>query len=136
MSPFRSRKLTNPYPIRVLDPPYKEGEDGFDVAFNRKVPVQHRSDAYNYHNGGVWPFVGAFYVMALGGGTDGSARAELLKLAKANNITRPGEKIGFNEWLNGRSAKPLGQYGQSWNAGTFVGAYLALKGHDMFEFVK
>jgi glycogen debranching enzyme len=119
-----------------LDPPYKQGEDGFDVKFNRKVPVQHRSDAYNYHNGGVWPFVGGFHVMALEGANDRSARGELLKLAKANNIMRRGERIGFNEWLNGRNAKPLGQHGQSWNAGTFVGAYFTLKGYDTFEFVK
>jgi glycogen debranching enzyme len=136
LAQIRSRKLMSPYPVRVLDPPYKPGEDGFDVEFNRKVPIQHRSDPYNYHNGGVWPFVGGFHVMALQRRKDQSAGDELLKLARANNIMRRGEKVGFNEWLNGRNAKPLGQHGQSWNAGTFVGAYLALKGHDTFDFLK
>ncbi len=132
---IRSRKLASPYPIRVLDPPYREGEGVFDTDFNEKVPVQHRSDAYNYHNGGVWPFVGGFYVMTLFQRRDSGAALELKRLASANGICRRGEKLGFNEWLSGRTGEPLGQYGQSWNAGTFIGAYLSSKRKDVFGFL-
>ena len=34
----------------------------------------------------------------------------------------------FNEWLHGKTGKPMGMAGQSWNAAMFVLAYHAL--HD------
>ncbi len=129
-----SRKLYEPYPVRVLDPPYREGEDSFDTEFNRKIPVQHRSDPYNYHNGAVWPFVGSFYVLCLQRLKSHNASLALSNLARANNVFRAKEKTGFNEWLNGRSGKPLGQIGQSWNAGTYVAAYLSSEGKDPLKF--
>ncbi len=129
-----SRKLYEPYPVRVLDPPYREGEDSFDTEFNKRVPVQHRSDPYNYHNGAVWPFVGSFYVLCLHRFKGHDAPSALSNLARANNVFRAKEKTGFNEWLNGKSGKPLGQIGQSWNAGTYVAAYLSSEGKDPFKF--
>jgi glycogen debranching enzyme len=133
---IKSRGLPTPYPVRVLDPPYQEGDDAFDVEFNKKIPRQHRSDPYDYHNGAVWPFVGGFYVISLQRSRDDAATSELLNLAKANSVFRPNEKTGFNEWLNGRSGEPLGQIGQSWSAGTYIAAYLSSNGKDPFRFVK
>lgn len=125
---IRARKLARPYPIRVLDPPYRPGEPGFDASFNDSLPPQHRSNPYDYHNGGVWPFAGGFYVCALNTlGVDDAAR-ELEALAAANRMTRPGESVGFNEWIQGKTGKPLGQHGQSWNAGMFVAAVRSMKG--------
>lgn len=130
----RSRGLTSPYPVRVLDPPYKPGEPGFDTTFNASLPPQHRSDQFAYHNGAVWPFVGGLYVSVLNSlGVEGSSK-ELEALADANNAFITGERVGFNEWLDGRSGKPMGQYGQSWNAGTFIAAFLSAKGRSPFAF--
>lgn len=125
---IRSRKLSSPYPVRVLDPPYKAGEPGFDASFNSSLPPQHRSGPFAYHNGAVWPFVGGFYVCALNKLQVDEAATELDALAAANNAFGPGEKTGFNEWLQGRTGLPLGQWGQSWSAGMYIAATFSEKG--------
>ena len=55
---------------------------------------------WQYHNGGVWPFVGGFWVAALvKAGRQAMARAELAKLARANELN----EWEFNEWLHGQT---------------------------------
>jgi len=125
---IRARRLAHPYPVRVLDPPYGRGEPGFDVSFNESLPPQHRSDPFEYHNGGAWPFVGGLYVCAMNKlQIDGAAR-ELEALARSNGVLRRGENVGFNEWLHGRTGEPLGQHGQSWSAAMFVAAVNSSRG--------
>jgi hypothetical protein len=51
-------------------------------------------------------------------------------------VLKEGESVGFNEWLDGTTGEAKGQYGQSWNAGMYVGAYSALRGSDPFEFLR
>jgi glycogen debranching enzyme len=133
---IRSRSLAEPYPVRVLDPPYAGEGASFHSEFDSSLPVQHQSGPYAYHNGGVWPFVGGLYVAALYLNGDSAAEKELEDLEKANSRYREGEKIGFNEWLHGKTGEPLGQYGQSWNAGMFIAAAMASRGEDPFEFLK
>ena len=131
-----TRKLPDPYPVRVLDPPYKKGDPGYDDNFDAMLPIQHRSGPLDYHNGGVWPFVGGFFVCALYSlGLDG-AGTYLDNLAQANSVFRDGETVGFNEWLDGRKGEARGQYGQSWNAGMYIAAYLSSQGKDSFAFLK
>jgi glycogen debranching enzyme len=69
----------------------------------------------HYHNGGVWPFIGGFYVAALvkRGRFDEAAEA-LEKLAKLN---RRGE---FNEWHHGATGEPMGVRDQAWSAGMYI----------------
>jgi len=129
-----TRQLTRPFPVRVLDPPYKKGDAGYDEHLDALLPIQHRSGPYDYHNGGVWPFVGGFYVCALKAlGEDASG--ELEALAKANSVFREGETAGFNEWLDGKKGEARGQYGQSWSAGMFIAAYLSSTGKDPMAFL-
>ena len=131
---IRARRLQSPYPVRVLDPPYPGEGAAFDTEFDSMIPVQHRSPPYAYHNGAVWPFVGGFYVCALNQlGEDSSPVLEAL--ARSNLLCREGESVGFNEWIHGRTGEPLGQYGQSWNAGTFVAAVLSAKGRGPLSFM-
>jgi glycogen debranching enzyme len=110
-----------PYPVPVLLPPvYKKDKD-----WHQAMERRHMNQPWHYHNGGIWPFVGGFWVMALAqAGKKKTARAELLKLARANSLNR----WQFNEWLDGRTGKPSGLPGQSWNAATFILAYQYLKG--------
>jgi glycogen debranching enzyme len=135
MDTIETRKLSQPYPTRVLDPPYKKGDAGYDDNFDAMLPIQHRSGPLDYHNGGVWPFVGGFYVCARHflGFTD--ADSELENLAKANGVLREGETVGFNEWLDGRKGEARGQYGQSWSAGMYIAAYASSQGKNPFEFL-
>jgi glycogen debranching enzyme len=76
-----------------------------------------------YHNGGCWPFVGAFWVMALAAAGDARrARLALHAVAKANSTGG----WDFNEWFHGASGEPMGMSGQSWNAAAFLLADAAL----------
>jgi len=136
MGVVESRGLSKPFPIRVLDPPYAKGDAGYDDNFDAMLPIQHRSTPLDYHNGGVWPFVGGFYVCALSSLGSDLAGAQLDNLAKANGVLRAGEDVGFNEWLDARKGEARGQYGQSWSAGTYMAAYARLQGKDPFAFLR
>jgi glycogen debranching enzyme len=85
---------------------------------------RHRQNyAWQYHNGGIWPFVGGFWVAALAeSGQREKALVELVKLARANAL----DDWAFNEWLHGRTFAPSGMRGQSWNAAAFLIAEHAL----------
>jgi hypothetical protein len=73
-----------------------------------------------YHNGGIWPFIGCFWPMLIyKNGDKNKAWQELKKVAAANKLNN----WEFNEWLHGKTGKPLGMGGQSWNAGMFLLAY-------------
>ncbi len=133
---IKARDLARPFPIRVLDPPYKKGDPGYDENFDAILPIQHRSGPLDYHNGGVWPFVGGFYVCALARHDAQEASAQLDALAKANGVLREGENVGFNEWLDGRRGEARGQYGQSWSAGMYIAAYSSVNGNDPFGFLR
>jgi glycogen debranching enzyme len=70
---------------------------------------------HHYHNGGIWPFIGGFYVAALvhaGRMTD--AAAALDRLAALNLAG------DFNEWHHGETAEPMGVKDQAWSAGMFL----------------
>jgi glycogen debranching enzyme len=87
---------------------------------------------YNYLNGGVWPFIGGFYIAALVKVKQyKKAEEELASLAQAvlqEMKTRelPG-KYGFNEWLHGKTGKPKGEPYQGWTAGMYIYAYECVK---------
>jgi glycogen debranching enzyme len=136
MSYVDSNNLAKPYPIRVLDPVVVPGDRYYKHEYNAGKPDYWRNDAYCYHNGGVWPFVGGFYVMARQKMGYSDASRALEDLAIANSMKRNPSEHGFNEWFHGRTFKLSGQDGQSWNAGLYVAAYLYAKGADPFKFLK
>jgi glycogen debranching enzyme len=102
-----------PYPVRTVCDPIEPASPLW-----RPYMSRHRQNfAWQYHNGGVWPFVGGFWVAALArAGMKQRARAGLAALARANEL-RGWE---FNEWLDGRTLAPRGMPGQSWNAAAFL----------------
>jgi glycogen debranching enzyme len=112
-----------PYSAPVLLPPiYKKDKDWHEVMERRSM-----NQPWHYHNGGIWPYIGGFLVIALArAGKKKIACAELLKVARANSLN----EWQFNEWLDGRTGKPSGLSGQSWNAATFILAYQYLKGKN------
>ncbi|MDV3277024.1 MAG: hypothetical protein LYZ69_00985 [Nitrososphaerales archaeon] len=136
MEAIRSRELSKPYPVRVLDPPYSAGEPGFDTRLDATLPEQHRSPPFAYHNGGIWPFVGGLYVWALNKLGSEEAPTGLDRLAAANMVRGEGDGLGFNEWLHGRSGRPLGQRAQSWNAGAYIAAYLSIEKGDRLSVIR
>ncbi len=112
-------RVNDPYPVRVVCEPIAQASFLW-----RTYMARHRQNfEWQYHNGGVWPFVGGFWVAALAErGEPERAARELVKLARANARGR----WAFNEWLHGRTLVPRGMNGQSWNAAAFIVAHDAV----------
>jgi hypothetical protein len=81
---------------------------------------------HHYHNGGVWPFIGGFYVAALvrAGRMEDAAKA----LGRLEALNRAGE---FNEWHHGRTYAPMGVTCQAWSAGMYLFARECLNRSDV-----
>lgn len=106
-------KVADPYPIRVTCEPIPPGH-----ALWREYMARHQQNLeHQYHNGGIWPFVGGFWVLALTRlGKLEQAWAELEKLAYVNSL----DDWRFTEWFHGQTLAPMGMAGQSWNAAMFL----------------
>lgn len=113
-------RVHEPYPVRVVIDPLPARSRMW-----RPYMARHGQNfAWQYHNGGIWPFVGGFWVAALAlAGERERANAELAKLAGANALNG----WSFNEWLHGRTLAPRGMPGQSWNAAAFLMAMDAVR---------
>lgn len=103
----------DPYPVRAVTRPIKHGSSLW-----RPYMARHRQNhVWQYHNGGIWPMVGGFWIVALvAAGRVVQARAELVKLARACAL----RNWAFTEWLHGKTLAPRGMAGQSWNAAAFL----------------
>ena len=112
-------RAADPYPIRVVLHPLSRQHELW-----RPYMARHQQNqVHQYHNGGIWPFVGGYWVLALAQlGLQAQARTELVKLARVNAL----DDWRFTEWFHGRSLAPLGMAGQSWNAAAWLLARRAL----------
>jgi glycogen debranching enzyme len=110
---------SDPYPVRVILHPLTRQH-----LLWRPYMARHQQNiVHQYHNGGIWPFVGGYWVMALAQvGMHARAWTELARLAQANAL----DNWRFTEWFHGRTLAPMGMAGQSWNAATFLLARRAL----------
>ena len=87
-----------PFPVRAIHPPIFPWRQRLARVLSQPQP----EPAYQYHNGGIWPFVGGFYVATLvHTGRLEEARRQLHQLARANQQGLE-EEWEFNEWLHGR----------------------------------
>jgi hypothetical protein len=114
----RSR-ASEPYPIRAVTRPIKRAS-----LLWRPYMARHRQNlVWQYHNGGIWPMVGGFWIAALVAcGRRQQAAAELVKLARACAV----KSWAFTEWLHGKTHAPRGMPGQSWNAAAYLMAEKAV----------
>ena len=114
-------RAAEPWPVRVTLHPMASTH-----ALWRAYMGRHQQNlVHQYHNGGLWPFVGGFWVMALvrlGLREEAAAALERLAQANAHGDWR------FTEWFHGKTLAPMGMPGQSWNAATFLLAQRALEG--------
>lgn len=141
------QKINRPYPCKAIYPPIKRGDKEWQEYFE---DCEAR-EPYAYLNGGIWPFIGGFYVAALVKvGEFNKAESELAKLAEANKLyaNLPTDFItnklknlktnfwGFQEWLHGQTGKPAGGSNpyQAWSAGMYVYAYECVKRKKVFYF--
>jgi glycogen debranching enzyme len=114
-----SSRAHRTYPIRAVTRPIKRAS-----VLWRPYMARHRQNlVWQYHNGGIWPMVGGFWVAALvSGGRKQQAEQELVKLARACAL----KNWAFTEWLHGKTLRPRGMSGQSWNAAAYLMAERAV----------
>jgi len=113
-------KANKKYPIQILFPPIKKKDVDFREYLEEESSLNKPN---NYHNGGIWPFIGGFWILALAkAGQNDLAKKELRRLAEINKKNN----WEFNEWFNSKNYKALGMKGQSWNAAMYILAYHSL----------
>lgn len=76
----------------------------------------------DYHNGGIWPFICGFYVVAaLAAGATRTAENALEALARLVKPAREKDvAFGFNEWFKAQTGEPMGQDWQMWSAALYL----------------
>lgn len=118
---IEAANASQPYPVRVVLHPLSQQHELWRAYMGR----HQQNIVHQYHNGGIWPFVGGFWVMALARlGLHEHAWIELARLAQANAQ----DDWRFTEWFHGRTLAPMGMAGQSWNAAAFLLARRELLG--------
>jgi glycogen debranching enzyme len=114
-------RSADPYPVRVVLHPLSTTHELWRPYMSR----HQQNQPHQYHNGGVWPFVGGFWVLVLAQlGLSTEARQALQQLATVNAL----DHWRFTEWFHGRTLAPMGMAGQSWNAATYLLAWRQLHG--------
>ncbi|MDP8214800.1 MAG: glycoside hydrolase 100 family protein [Candidatus Euphemobacter frigidus] len=116
-------KLDRPGPLKSLHPPVLPGEKDWRYYYTfGDLNLPH-----NYHNGGIWPFLGGFYVAALVKMKKyREAEETLTALARLNKRGKNGP-WEFNEWFQGETGQPRGMAGQAWSAGMYIYAREAVR---------
>jgi len=115
---IQRKRIHRPYPIKAIYPPIREKSEYWEDYYKDC----DAGKPYHYLNGGIWTYIGGFYVLALiKTGQHDKARQELRLLAEANLRGKP-----FPEWINPLTKKTHGMH-QAWNAGMYILAYESLK---------
>jgi glycogen debranching enzyme len=123
-------QVSDPYPVRAVTHPIKQ-----QSSLWRPYMARHRQNhVWQYHNGGIWPMVGGFWVVALAAaGRREQAQEDLVRLARSCAV----RDWTFTEWLHGKTLGPRGMPGQSWNAAAYLMAEHAVGGKaDLFARVR
>jgi glycogen debranching enzyme len=113
---FMARHCMDAFPIRALTPAVQPGDTDWRPYYGALNAPHH------YHNGGVWPFLGGFFVAALVKAGRGDRAAEVLQSLAALNL-----RGQFNEWHHGETGEPMGVQDQAWSAGMYLFAAECVK---------
>lgn len=108
--------VSDPFPVCNLYPAIMPG----DPDWRSYYTVNLLNLPHHYHNGGIWPFVGATWVRFLHKvGLVNTAVKELCKLAHLNKLGMQYE-WEFNEWAHGKTGRPMGKMFQAWSAAQYI----------------
>lgn len=117
ISYLEKNKINRPFPLKAIYPPIRKGTKYWQDYFSASAA----GEPHHYLNGGIWTYIGAFYVLALIKLNQlAKARKELELLAKANL------QGNFPEWINPQTKEAHGRL-QAWNAGVYILAYKSLQ---------
>ncbi len=115
--------VNDPWPVANLYPPVQAGDPDWRAYYT----VNLLNLPAHYHNGGIWPFIGGMWVRFIHRlGLYEVACRELLKLAQLNRLGK-NQEWEFNEWMHGRTGKPMGKCYQAWSAASYIQACLELQ---------
>jgi hypothetical protein len=96
-----------------------------------------KNEPYEYHNGGLWPFVTGFYVADLvRRKKKEKAEHYLQAIHKANKSMMDGKEWSFPEYIHGKSYKAGGTAHMGWSAAAAVIAQAAINGKDFLTWQK
>ena len=114
--------VNDPFPITNLYPSVMGG----DADWRPYYAVNLLNLPHQYHNGGIWPFVGGHWVRYINKlGLRELALRELHHLAELNKLGVH-QEWEFNEWAHGETGRPMGKAFQAWSASEFIRACHAL----------
>jgi glycogen debranching enzyme len=109
-------KANQPFPVKSVLFPIRQNSPLWRTYMER----HEQNFPHQYHNGGIWPYVAGFWIMLLLRlNRKKVAQQELDRFALINSLN----DWGFNEWFHGKTGKPMGMAGQSWNAAMFILGY-------------
>lgn len=119
LSYIEKNRINQPYPVKAIWPPIvrgsREWHDYFEDCDAREPNC--------YLNGGIWTYIGAFYVLALmKAGKMKKAIDALEKVAQGNKL----RNWNFSEWIQGKTGEASDGGIQAWNAGAYILAYESL----------
>jgi len=115
--------VNDPYPVSNVYPVVSPGDPDWRPYYT----VNLLNLPNHYHNGGIWPFVGGFWVKFVNKlGFKDMAIVELHKLALINK-EGINEEWEFTEWAHGTTGKPMGKAYQAWSAAQYISACHDLK---------
>lgn len=118
--------VNDPFPVANLYPVVQSGDPDWRPYF----AVNHLNLPGHYHNGGIWPFIGGMWVRFIHRlGLYDVACHELLKLAQLNRLGK-NQEWEFNEWIHGRTGRPMGKAFQAWSAACYIHACHELQLHE------
>lgn len=110
--------VNEPFPVANVYPVVNPGDPDWRPYYT----VNLLNLPNHYHNGGIWPFVGGFWVKFINKlGLKDMAIAELYKLALINKEGIH-EEWEFTEWAHGTTGKPMGKAYQAWSAAQYISA--------------
>jgi sucrose-6F-phosphate phosphohydrolase len=111
--------VNEPFPVSNVYPVVNPGDPDWRPYYT----VNLLNLPHHYHNGGVWPFVGGFWVKFIHKlGLKDMALSELYKLALVNKAGVY-EEWEFTEWAHGGTGKPMGKRYQAWSAAQYISAH-------------
>ena len=114
---IKKKKINQPYPLKAIFPPIDKKSE-----YWKDYYLDAGATPNKYLNGGIWPYIGGFYVLALIKLKKyKDAERELIKLAESNL-----KGDSFPEWIDPTTKKPYGKL-QAWDAGTYIAAYNSFK---------
>ncbi|GAA4281101.1 HAD-IIB family hydrolase [Gaetbulibacter aestuarii] len=110
--------VNDPYPVANVYPVVSPGDPDWRPYYT----VNLLNLPNHYHNGGIWPFVGGYWVKFVNKlGFRDVAVSELYKLALINKEGMSDE-WEFTEWAHGQTGKPMGKSYQAWSAAQYISA--------------